>query len=276
VGQLSAVQAAAGTTPPIAWLEPPQSTPCAEAVVFVHGLGGSAEGWEALFGGFDRPFRLLSLEMPWSGTRGSGWSARSSADWIRSALAAIDAPVFMLVAHSFGANAVLEYLDRHGSGGVERLVLVSPFYDAARAEERVEERFSLQNFEELLKEGFRRAQGRREVPPDILTAMARRIRQRVGVEGWAEFVRVFGRSSRLRTERMEIPTMLVTGCEDRAAPPQTAAALAAAMPCCRLVRLPRCGHFAMTERPDALLRALNGFAASPSTHSPGSDLWATA
>lgn len=275
MGQLTLATEHAGAPPPIAWLEPPQSAPRAETIVFVHGLGGTAEVWDGLFDGFARPFRLLSLDMPWSGRQGAGWSVQPSAEWISAALSAIARPVHMMVAHSFGANAVLEYLDRFGTGAVERLVLISPFYDAEAAQDRVEERFSLQNFEELLKEGFRRAQGRRSVPADILASMAQRIRERVGLEGWAEFVRVFGRTSRLRTDRMAVPTLLVSGSDDRAAPPHTAAALAATMPRCTLVRLPRCGHFAMTEQPRQLLDALNAFAASPSPRSAGGDLWLT-
>src|SRR5438105_945202 len=79
-------------------LEPRQSVRAAETVVFVHGLGGSPEVWDALFAGFDRPFRLLSLDMPWSGRQGAGWSECSSAEWIRRGLEEVGTPVSMIVA----------------------------------------------------------------------------------------------------------------------------------------------------------------------------------
>ncbi len=230
-------------------------------VVFIHGLGGSAEVWKGLFPGFMRPFRLLSLEMPWSGKQGSGWSACSPSQWIHRALRNMPARIFMIVAHSFGANAVLEYLDAYGTERVERLALLSPFYDSQAVGHRVEEDFSLQRFQELITDGFRRASPERRVRAEIHTSMARRIKERVGREGWAAFVHMFARTPRLRLEALDLPCLVMAGEEDPATPLEAVAALAAAMPS-TLVRLPRCGHFGMAEQPGQVLAALNAFAGS--------------
>jgi len=251
-------------------LEPPPAMPDGDAVVFVHGLGGSAEVWKGLFPGFTRPFRLLSLEMPWSGKQGSGWSACSPSQWIHRALREMPTRILMIVAHSFGANAVLEYLDAYGTGRVERLALLSPFYDAQAVGRRVEEDFSLQRFQELITDGFRRASPERRVRAEIHTSMARRIKERVGTEGWAEFVRMFAGTPKLRLEALDLPCLLMAGEEDLATPLVAVAALAAAMPNSTLVGLPRCGHFGMADQPGQVLAALNAFVSS----SRGGELWA--
>jgi 3-oxoadipate enol-lactonase len=60
-------------------------------------------------------------------------------------------------------------------------------------------------------------------------------------------------------ERIEAPTLLVTGDEDGVAPPQAVRLMAERMKNARVVVLNRCGHWTPVERPDECLRELRDF-----------------
>jgi pimeloyl-ACP methyl ester carboxylesterase len=225
-------------------------------------LGGTPEVWRAVIDQLDPSVEVVNVELPWSGRQGSGWSARPASEWVRRAILDVRTPA-CVVAHSFGANAVLEYLDAHGAEAIDRIALVCPFYDAAGAGVTAEERFSLDNFQRLIEEGFRRQVNARQIPPHILTTMAQRVRERVGLEGWREFLRVFGQTSRLRLGNFTRQSLLLAGENDQAAPTSDVGALAQRLTNATFVRLPGCGHFAITEQPQQIADALHRLLTSP-------------
>ena len=55
---------------------------------------------------------------------------------------------------------------------------------------------------------------------------------------------------RLRLTTVTCPVLLLAGAEDKVCPPATQQALAAALPHCTRVTLPKAGHFALLESPD--------------------------
>jgi pimeloyl-ACP methyl ester carboxylesterase len=67
--------------------------------------------------------------------------------------------------------------------------------------------------------------------------------------------------SRPTLASIRVPTLVLVGEEDVLTPPVEAAALAAAIPGARLVRVPRAGHLANLEEPDAVNAALAAFLA---------------
>jgi 3-oxoadipate enol-lactonase len=60
---------------------------------------------------------------------------------------------------------------------------------------------------------------------------------------------------------VEVPTLIIVGEEDLAAPPVLAERLHAALPGSQLVRIPRCGHSSTIEAPEAVNRAIEEFLA---------------
>lgn len=231
------------------------ATTPATPLLFVHGLGGTPDVWRGVIEPLGPFAHVVNPELPWSGLQGRGWSATPAAEWIRRALIDLPRPA-CVVAHSFGANAVLEYLNTYGTHLVDSVALICPFYDAAGTGITAEDRFSLDNFQRLVEEGFRRQMHGRQIPRRILTAMAERVRDRVGLEGWREFLRVFTRTPQLRLRNVNRRCLLLAGEDDRAAPPDDVVALGRLMPTATSVRLSRCGHFAITEEPRQIAASL--------------------
>ena len=68
--------------------------------------------------------------------------------------------------------------------------------------------------------------------------------------------------SRPTLAEVRVPTLVLVGAEDVLTPPAESEAMAAAIPGARLEVVPRAGHLANLERPDAVNAALAAFLAS--------------
>ena len=62
---------------------------------------------------------------------------------------------------------------------------------------------------------------------------------------------------------IRVPTLILTGEDDKIIPPQRSAEMAQAIAGARFVRLPRCGHVPTLERPQQTRDALDAWMASP-------------
>jgi 3-oxoadipate enol-lactonase len=65
--------------------------------------------------------------------------------------------------------------------------------------------------------------------------------------------------SRAMLPKIAVPTLVLVGEEDMLTPPDEARSLAEAVPGARLVVIPRAGHLANLESPDAVNAALEAF-----------------
>ena len=91
-----------------------------------------------------------------------------------------------------------------------------------------------------------------------LRAINRRMGQTIGIEGYARQTEaVIARiDSRPGLSAIKVPTLVVTGEDDKVIPPDRSDEMAAAIPGARLVKLAECGHESTLEQPDAVNRAM--------------------
>jgi pimeloyl-ACP methyl ester carboxylesterase len=244
-------------------------TPAKPVAAFIHGLEEGWQIWEPLARGLSRRLRSFCLDLPWSGRNRYDWAHETRVRWwIDRGLRLLPRPVSIVVAHSFGANAVLEHFDARGVGGVEALVLVSPFY-RGRAE------FSwplfdhyMGNFERFVAAGIEVYRSSRRVPAASDAVLARKVLDRIGPVGCLQFLNLFARTPRLDPRRLDLPVLVLGGEEDFYSLPVDCEALVRALPRAELRLLPRCGHFAMIEQPGILCSLIQEFV----SRSLGSDL----
>ncbi|MCI0729736.1 MAG: alpha/beta hydrolase [Chloroflexi bacterium] len=239
-------------------LEASDDTP---AVVMIHGLETDWDLWLKLCPLLSDSFRPFCLELPWNGRNGHNWGhTRSASDWLRQGLALAPAPPVALVAHSLGANAVLEYLQANEIPGLQAVVLISPFYRSDYKEFDWNLFHGSQEiFWEIMAEGLRARQGQRQVDPWLLTAMADKVHEFVGPLGFLEFLCLFMRTPGLKLERMQVPVLVVGGVHDPGSTPAANADLVRTLPHGHLELLPECGHFSMLTHPEKLGEVLFHF-----------------
>lgn len=113
-------------------------------VVFVHGLGGRLEHWSAQIAALGPGLRILALDLPGHGESDAAPGGDSSVPALASAIGAVAASFglrrFVLVAHSLGALAAIDYAGACPER-VAGLLLVDPSGDQTRARPGDRERF---------------------------------------------------------------------------------------------------------------------------------------
>ena len=180
----------------------------------------------------------------------------------------------MLIAHSFGANALLAHLDARGCDGIEGLVLISPFYRRAWADfEWATLSYYVNEFHQILEEGIRVRSPRGGRNGEILTAMGERLRERIGPHGWMRFFELFTRTPGLDLDALRVPCLVLGGETDVASWPDDCRALAAALPDATGVILEGCGHFPMLERPEETAELVSRFLARLGSRNVKELLW---
>jgi pimeloyl-ACP methyl ester carboxylesterase len=229
-------------------------------VGFVHGLGATAMVWQGLLDALPPGAGATVYGMPWDAANGSAW-ARSPEPrvWLARALRLTDRPPDVLVAHSFGANVVLDQLCAEGSDGYRGVVLVCPFYRSSPDgfDWTVISHY-LNGFPDLLRAGILARPGG-SPDPELVDAMAERVRDRIGPYGWLRFFGLFSGTPMLDLRGVDLPCLVVGGARDTASYPADCRALAQDLPRARAEILPGCGHFPMIDDPARTAGLLAGF-----------------
>ena len=107
-------------------------------VLFIHGLGGRAEQWAPLFHQLvQKGVRCAAVNLPGHGKSESGdeTSLATLSGVVAAAADALDLRSFVLVAHSLGASAALDYAGKHPRR-VAGLLLLDPNGDLTHIPER--------------------------------------------------------------------------------------------------------------------------------------------
>jgi pimeloyl-ACP methyl ester carboxylesterase len=228
----------------------------ATRMVFFHGLTENPRCWDRVVPLLPDDVDAWVLGLPWDGAHGQEWALeRDTGVWVQRALALLPArppgPT-VLVAHSFGANVLLDHLlaadpvpDRL------KLVLLAPFFRATR------EHFDwplisyyLNDFHLFLAGGIAARRQARPLDPELLTGMSEKVRDRIGPYGWLRFFELFSRTPLLDLDALTVPCVVAGGEHDNASFPADCRALAAALPDARVEILPGCGHHLMLEAPE--------------------------
>ena len=250
-------------TYPMRVVESAGAPPTGRALVAVHGMAGGWEIWESVAPLLDQRRRLARLDLPWCGAFGHDWRLErsSAADWLARGLEAVPGGVAALVGHSFGTLVILEYLARHGTAGLDAVVLVSPFYVAPprRFDWEHFRRYTGEPFDRLLEAALAVRFQRRGTDPEVSAIMAHKVRDRIGAMGSVAFLDLLSRTSGFDLRGIDLPVLVLGGEEDFYALPDDCRSLAAALPCGEAVILPGCGHFAMLERAELVARQVDSF-----------------
>ncbi|MFE5124281.1 alpha/beta fold hydrolase [Streptomyces sp. NPDC056669] len=238
--------------------------------LLLHGLSNSSTVWDACVehgrqaGGPE----IWAADLPWRGRSIAGWSARGDlVPYLGDALRAVPGGAGVVVAHSMGANVLMEFLGRRieegldpfAEFGIHGMVLVAPFYRRTAEEfDWASLAYSVDTMAPLIAEGIRVHAGDR-VPGATRHQLAERIRDWVGPYGWMRFFEIYLRTPALRLGRFTVPCLVLSGADDFAAPPAEGRALADGLPDAEYRLLPDCGHFLMIERARQFAALLDRF-----------------
>ena len=251
---------------------PPGGRSSPQSVLFLHGLGATAEAWRAQLDGLSPMMRCVAWTMPGYGRsrplRGEV-SIAALADAAAELIEGLELPRMAVVGHSMGGFVAQELALRRPER-VERLVLVStaPAFGGEDGPEGLVAAEFLAARMEPVNEGRRMQYIARQVVPTMvapdcpLTVQEAAMKlmgalppasYRAALEAVVRF------DARDRLGGLSRPTLCVTGSLDTATPPADAERLAGLIPDARLELVDGAGHLLPMERPDDLNRLIRSF-----------------
>ena len=223
-------------------------------LVLVHGAGSSATIWDGVIAQLGGRWPVLAPHLPGhGGEAGPGrGSVQEYASWLEAYLASRAGRPIVLAGHSMGGAIALETaLGRRVEPA--GLILVST---GARLRVAPELLVGIQaDFEGTMQRMAEYAYGP-NAPFELRTESRVRLEQAGAAVVHADFAACDAYDATDRLERLDLPTLVLCGTEDRMTPPKYAQHLAQQIPGARLELIEDAGHMAPAEQPAAVALAI--------------------
>lgn len=229
-----------------------------DAIVLVHGLGGSANTWGPMMPALSR-MKCIRLDLPGSGRSSRAHLLGSGAltiDTLVTAVLRVCGAVGVerawFAGHSLG-TIVCQHLAVREPKLVRGLLLFGALLappDPARAGLRQRAAKAradgMADIADAIVQAALSPSSRASQP--VTVAFVRESVMAQDPEGYARSCEALADAQPADLTPVAVPTLLVTGDEDPIAPPQSARSVAAKLQDARVEILPRCGHWTPVER----------------------------
>ena len=230
-----------------------------DAVVLIHGLGGSSNVWTPVMPALAR-HRAIRPDLPGSARSLRVEGPLSIERFVEAMLrvcSAVGVERAHVAAHSLG-TIVAFHLAVAAPSLVRSLALFGPLLapaDAirpgirARAEKaRSEGEAGMQEIANVLVQAATSSETRARRP--VAVALVREFLMRQPPDGYARTCDALADAQAAEVAKIACPVLLVTGDEDAIAPAQAVRQIAERIPGCRLEILRGCGHWTTIEKPE--------------------------
>jgi 3-oxoadipate enol-lactonase len=242
-----------------------ETTGGGDAVVLVHGLGGTGNVWMAQVPVLARYFSVVRPELSGSGRaplRGPVSVAEHVED-VLAAMAVTGVETAHFVGHSYG-TVLCQHLAARYPEKVRSLALFGPIRqpaDAARQALRdraaVARDRGMVGIADATVQMGTSAETKAHRPE--IAAFVRELVMRQDPEGYARTCESIAAIVPADVSHIHCPTLIVTGDEDNTSPPAAARAVADSLAGARFVVLGRCGHWTPLERAEQVTELLIEF-----------------
>ena len=236
-----------------------------EAVVMIHGLGGTTNTWTPLGAAFARHKRVR-FDLPGSGRSSRVEGPLSIAAFVEATLQACKAAGVdkaHVVAHSMG-TIVAAHLAALHPGAVRSLALFGPLLappDQARANIRARaakvRTEGMASTADALVQASTSTETKIKRPTAV--AFVRESLMAQDPDGYARSCEALAEAQSADTAKIQCPTLLVTGDEDAVSPPQSVRGMAQKIAGSRVEVVRGCGHWTPVEKPDECVALLKTF-----------------
>jgi pimeloyl-ACP methyl ester carboxylesterase len=245
-----------------------------DAIVFIHGLGGSMNAWTPLMPALTR-WRCVRPELPGAGRSRKAYalgeatphrgqlSAATHADAVLRVCEALGITRAHFVGHSFGTIIALHVAER-APALVRSLTLFGAMAEPVPAQrENMRARAATAREQGMFEiaEGISdfalSASTKQSLP--VAVAYVRDSIAAQDPEGFARNCLALAEAPSARLELIQCPTLVVNGDEDMVTPLSGARQLAARLGNARVEVFGRCGHWPTLERPAESQRVLRDF-----------------
>lgn len=237
-----------------------------DAMVMLHGLGGTSNVWSPQMPAVGARFRVIRFDLPGSGRSPNPTATLSIAGLVDSvvrALRVLGVQSAHFAGHSMG-TIVCQHLAEREPSLVKSLALAGPVHALPEAgRQGVRDRAAKvradgmpEVAEAILKSA---TSGDTKTSNPVGMAFIRELLMRQDAEGYARNCEALAAAEGAELERIRCRVLLVTGDEDAIAPPSAVRAMADRLPDARASVLSRCGHWTTIERAGEVNQAFREF-----------------
>jgi pimeloyl-ACP methyl ester carboxylesterase len=239
-----------------------------DAVLLIHGLGGTSNTWTPILPAFAR-FTMLRFDLPGSGRSHRVEGPLSIDRFTQAALRVLGANGLErahVVAHSLG-TIVATHLAAQEPKTVRSLALFGPLLappDAARPNIRArgdkarnEGVAGMQAIADALVQSATSAESKAKRHAAV--AFVRESLMRQDADGYARTCDALAEAQPAEASRIACPTLLVTGDEDTVAPPLAVRSMGEKITGSQVEVLRGCGHWTPVEKADECIELLRRF-----------------
>ena len=236
-----------------------------EAVIMVHGLGGTSNSWGPQANLLSRYFRVVRPDLEGSGLSpcNSQVSISSFAEDLLAIADHLGIDKAHWIGHSMGTIVCQHIAAKHPDRAAS-LALMGPILEPPEgARKGLRDRASSARekgmipIADALYQGSLSVDTRTHQP--AVAAFVRELVMRQDAEGYARTCEALAAAEAADLKAIRCPTLLVTGDEDGVAPPAAALKIARGIAGARLEIAHRCGHWTPLERAAEVNHALLNF-----------------
>lgn len=239
-----------------------------ETIVFLHGVGGGAESWDAQLAAFGSTHRAVAWDMPGYGATPAlpepGFEAWAAS--LESLLDGLGVERCVLVGHSIGGMIAQTFMKAHAHR-VSRLVLSATSPAFGNPDGDFQKNFIRSRIGPLDQGTTMAELAARFVPellgsaaPDATRQAAIAVMSRVPAATYRAAMQALVRfDERASLGQIDIPCLLLAGEDDRSAPPRVMQRMAEKMNNARAETVAGMGHLGNMEMPDAYNRIVSEF-----------------
>ena len=242
-------------------------------VVLLHGVGGSRESWGDAISGTGRAiaeagFSAIAADLPGYGDSPSiePYDMAGLASAVRALVDSLGAPRVVLVGHSMGGMAAQELMAR-SPAGVAALLLIGTSSSFGKPDGAWQREFLAQRLAPLdagkgmaaLAPGLVKGMASPRAAHDAVARAALLMSAVPEATYRKALAAIAGFDRRESTADLRVPVLCLVGADDRNAPPAVMKQMASRIPGAEYRELPRVGHLAHMEAPQAVNAALVDF-----------------
>lgn len=234
-------------------------------VVFVHGLGGSANVWHGVMGMMAQHHHVVAMDLRGHG-RSGGKGTFSIEGWakdVEKLIRHLELPAVTLVGHSLG-TLVVQHLAQTKPDLCEKLVLVGgisyfqpPTAEAYKDRADLVEKEGMDPLVDGWLEGAVSPQS--HATQSGAVGLLRELFLRNDPRSYAKSCRALATAPKVRRDEIGQPTLILTGAHDRSTPLAMSEELKAQIPVSAIKVLPHVGHWSPIEDPGAVTGAILDF-----------------
>ncbi|MGH9055663.1 MAG: alpha/beta fold hydrolase [Acidimicrobiales bacterium] len=237
-------------------------------VLFVHGLGGTTNFYEPQAVALSPHHQVIRFDLPGAGRSPLAGKAsiESFAGAMESVLDGLGVDRAAVVGHSMG-TIVVQHFAVTRPDRVERLALLGPVREqpsaakeATRARAATVRAEGMTAVADAIVAGATSEETRRDRP--AVAAFVRELLMRQDPEGYAAHCEALADATAVDLASIKSPTLLITGSEDKTAPPSAVKSMFDELPAASYEVIGGIGHWTAIEAAERVSRCLADFLSS--------------